>query len=310
MIKPDYYNKYKVSINGLNVYPLDYFDQYHFMLGNVLKYLLRYQDKGGKEDLEKALTYLEHSENKEMLVNDSEKKFTYLFAKTNLREIFLTSNGLLSRFINLNDLYEKSSYEERKEKFYEPLKTLVKQEIERLEREPIEKKNAEKKEVEETCEYFLNMLKELFSIEDKSEYQLINMYFRSDAVRLVEHCLNEYMKDYEDSEKEKLVRQSLTNIIKAFMCSIKHLLQAMSKLEGTTTPCLNNCAGIFEYQPLLLDGTLNNTTIEKECVAISDLLDDLNEEPQSSNEIFYILYDHYGLFAPCSLDAYRLLEQK
>ena len=310
MIKPDYYNKYKVSINNLNVYPLDYFDQYHFMLGNVLKYLLRYQDKGGKEDLEKALTYLEHSENKEMLVNDSEKKFTYLFAKTNLREIFITSNGLLSRFINLNDLYEKSSYEERKEKFYEPLKTLVKQEIERLEREPIEKKSAEKKEVEETCEYFLDMLKKLFSIENKNEYQLISMYFRSDAVRLVELCLNEYMKDHEDLKKEKLARQGLANIIKAFMCSIKHLLQAISKLEGTTEPCLNNCAQIFEYQPLLLDGTLDNTTIEKECNAVSDLLDDLHDEPQSCNSIYSFLYDYYGAFAPCSLDAYRLLEQK
>lgn len=310
MIKPDYYNKYKVSINNLNVYPLDYFDNYHFMLGNVLKYLLRYQDKGGKEDLEKALTYLEHSENKEMLVNDSEKKFTYLFAKSNLREIFLTSNGLLSRFINLNDLYEKSSYEERKEKFYEPLKTLVKQEIKRLEKEPIEKKNAEKKVVVSTCEDFLDMLKELFSIESKNEYQLISMYFRSDAVRLVEHCLNEYMKDYEDPEKEKLARQSLANIIKAFMCSIKHLLQAISKLEGTTEPCLNNCAQIFEYQPLLLDGKLNGTTIEKECEDIRDLINSLEDEPQSSNEIWYILNEHYGLFASCSLEDYRLLEQE
>lgn len=55
---PDYYSKY----NRKGIYhtftPMEALDEFGFILGNVGKYLLRYEDKGHSEDLEKALTYL------------------------------------------------------------------------------------------------------------------------------------------------------------------------------------------------------------------------------------------------------------
>ena len=310
MIKPDYYNKYMVTSGSLNVYPLDYFDQYHFMLGNVLKYLLRYQDKDGKADLEKALTYLEQSENKEMLESDYNLGFEYLLAKNQLGGILLSSTNLPSRFINLQDLYENSSYEERKEKFYEPLKTLIKQEIERLEKESVESKKTDKKEVEDICKKFLNMLKEFFTIKDLGEFQLVSMYFKSSAVSLVEDYLKDYMKDYEDPEVEKKAKQGLTNILKAFMCSIKHLLLALDKLEDTAKPCVNNCASIFPYQPLLVVGTLDHVCIDELCGAICALIENLEDTLQSSSEIWQILNKYHDLFALETMDSYVPLEQK
>ena len=50
----DHYAKHKIQ-------PWDIIDEYglNFYAGNVLKYLLRYKDKGGVEDLRKAKHYLE-----------------------------------------------------------------------------------------------------------------------------------------------------------------------------------------------------------------------------------------------------------
>ena len=50
----DHYAKHKIQ-------PWDIIDEYDlsFYAGNVLKYLLRYKDKGGVEDLKKAQHYLE-----------------------------------------------------------------------------------------------------------------------------------------------------------------------------------------------------------------------------------------------------------
>lgn len=57
---PEYYSKYNVS-DGSDIYtPMEVLDRYGFILGNVGKYLLRYEDKGHSEDLKKALTYLEN----------------------------------------------------------------------------------------------------------------------------------------------------------------------------------------------------------------------------------------------------------
>jgi|PlaIllAssembly_1097288.scaffolds.fasta_scaffold2039781_1 hypothetical protein len=51
----DHYTKHKVQ-------PWDVIDEYqlNFWLGNVIKYILRHQDKNGIEDLRKALHYLQH----------------------------------------------------------------------------------------------------------------------------------------------------------------------------------------------------------------------------------------------------------
>ena len=57
---PEYYSKYNVSDGSDTYTPMEVLDRYGFILGNVGKYLLRYEDKGHSEDLKKALTYLEN----------------------------------------------------------------------------------------------------------------------------------------------------------------------------------------------------------------------------------------------------------
>ena len=58
-IKPNYYTKYhyRTKSNEL-LTPVDICEFYGFTLDNVFKYILRYKDKNGTEDLIKALTYL------------------------------------------------------------------------------------------------------------------------------------------------------------------------------------------------------------------------------------------------------------
>lgn len=53
-IKPEYYNKGKIEVwDFINDQNLNYF------AGNIIKYVCRYKDKNGIEDLNKAKTYLE-----------------------------------------------------------------------------------------------------------------------------------------------------------------------------------------------------------------------------------------------------------
>lgn len=53
LIKPDYYNK--------GISPFEYIksNNLNFFEGNVIKYITRYKEKNGLEDLLKAKTYLE-----------------------------------------------------------------------------------------------------------------------------------------------------------------------------------------------------------------------------------------------------------
>lgn len=53
-IKPDYYNKTDIT-------PFDYIkaNQLDFFEGNIIKYVTRHREKNGREDLVKAMTYLE-----------------------------------------------------------------------------------------------------------------------------------------------------------------------------------------------------------------------------------------------------------
>lgn len=69
MIEPDYYKN-----NGKDL--IEVFseqmsqDQFRgFMIGNVIKYLTRYEKKNGIEDLEKAQTYLERLTGFEKSIN-------------------------------------------------------------------------------------------------------------------------------------------------------------------------------------------------------------------------------------------------
>jgi hypothetical protein len=52
-IRPAYYSKYKMDIiEFCQINNLD------FMVGNVIKYVMRHKDKNGLEDIRKAMTYL------------------------------------------------------------------------------------------------------------------------------------------------------------------------------------------------------------------------------------------------------------
>jgi hypothetical protein len=57
---PDYYNKYAIE-------PLDFIhaNNITFIEGNIIKYICRWRNKNGIEDLEKALTYLQYLLDKE-----------------------------------------------------------------------------------------------------------------------------------------------------------------------------------------------------------------------------------------------------
>lgn len=58
-INPEYYHKYHIEWNGKDIQPFNVLNDYTFGTGNVIKYLIRYKEKGGKEDLEKAITYID-----------------------------------------------------------------------------------------------------------------------------------------------------------------------------------------------------------------------------------------------------------
>lgn len=58
LIHPEYYTKHDIVHKNLVITPINLFDSYGFILGNVGKYLLRFADKNQIEDLNKALTYL------------------------------------------------------------------------------------------------------------------------------------------------------------------------------------------------------------------------------------------------------------
>jgi len=54
VVNPEHYTKYRIQ-------PVDVIDDWSldFYLGNVVKYIARYRDKGGVEDLRKACWYLD-----------------------------------------------------------------------------------------------------------------------------------------------------------------------------------------------------------------------------------------------------------
>jgi len=53
-IKPNHYNKYKIT-------PLEFIlqNEIPFVEGNIIKYICRWKDKNGIEDLRKAKEYIE-----------------------------------------------------------------------------------------------------------------------------------------------------------------------------------------------------------------------------------------------------------
>ena len=55
MITPQHYSQYKIE-------PVEFITQnrLNYLQGNIIKYIVRYKQKNGIEDLEKAKTYLQY----------------------------------------------------------------------------------------------------------------------------------------------------------------------------------------------------------------------------------------------------------
>lgn len=71
MIKPEYYGNKSDVIDYLYEH---YDDASVFMIGNIIKYVTRYKEKNGREDLEKAHTYLQRLIDQEYPDTDSKKE--------------------------------------------------------------------------------------------------------------------------------------------------------------------------------------------------------------------------------------------
>ena len=65
-INPNYYTRYKIL-------PTEFIlkNKLGFCEGNVIKYICRYKEKNGIEDLRKAIKYIE------ILIEEEEKKWIY-----------------------------------------------------------------------------------------------------------------------------------------------------------------------------------------------------------------------------------------
>lgn len=110
-VNPDYYNKHSVTVGNVTVHPIDLIEDVDFDIGNVFKYLVRFQDKGKTEDLRKALTYLEHYDQRKEINSSSKENCYKQAAKKLLLSQLSQENQLLAQFI------DSSSWEEGKPHF-------------------------------------------------------------------------------------------------------------------------------------------------------------------------------------------------
>lgn len=108
-VNPDYYNKHSVTVGNVTVQPIDLIEDVDFDLGNIFKYLVRYQDKGKTEDLKKALTYLEHYNQRNEISHDSQKSCYKQAAKKLLLSQLSQKNKLLAEFIGSSSPWEGSN---------------------------------------------------------------------------------------------------------------------------------------------------------------------------------------------------------
>lgn len=134
-LNPEYYNKHKVVLDdGREITPYDVFANQSFALGNIGKYLLRYKDKNGLEDLQKAAWYLkEYTTWQERMDAEGEDRFSdyeYELELNNLSKV----NPLMEAYITLLRTDLDDSYYEAAQN----LKELIYKEINEL--TPEEKK--------------------------------------------------------------------------------------------------------------------------------------------------------------------------
>lgn len=97
-INPEYYHKYHIEWNGKDIQPFSVLNDYSFGTGNIIKYLIRYKEKGGKEDLEKAITYID------LILEDSVLNSSdgYDLALKSLKQKLIQDNPLLSHLFKEN----------------------------------------------------------------------------------------------------------------------------------------------------------------------------------------------------------------
>lgn len=97
-INPEYYHKYHIEWNGKDIQPFSVLNDYSFGIGNVIKYLIRYKEKGGKEDLEKAITYID------LILEDSVLNSSdgYNSVLNSLKQNLIQDNPLLSYLFKEN----------------------------------------------------------------------------------------------------------------------------------------------------------------------------------------------------------------
>ena len=86
-INPDHYKN-----NSIQLEPFVLCSAFPFIGGNVLKYVIRYKDKNGVEDLRKALRYLDMMDVEDTFTNSKQDILLELWAK-------YSNNGLISNAV-------------------------------------------------------------------------------------------------------------------------------------------------------------------------------------------------------------------
>lgn len=220
MIKPEYYNKFTVTKEGISVYPLDLLDRYQFMPGNVLKYLIRYQDKGQREDLEKALTYLDQMEHKEKVALDPDQHYNYKCAVGQLEFDLMMSNSLVSEFIQLDQLYKDSGYSNRKYFFFNILRARIKQAIESLDKT----KSQAPLGTLEKFERFYKFLDECSKLKTP-EHHVVDFLLKYDDGKQVIEPWIKGLKTTTDEEKALMYSQFLHKLTLVYFFLISGLVE-------------------------------------------------------------------------------------
>ena len=88
-INPDHYKN-----NSIQLEPYVLCSAFSFVSGNVLKYVIRYKDKNGVEDLRKALRYLNMMDEEDTVTNSKQDILLELWAKFSDNE--LINNAVFS----------------------------------------------------------------------------------------------------------------------------------------------------------------------------------------------------------------------
>lgn len=127
-LNPDYYTKHNLTLDGdREISPYDIFANQSFALGNIGKYLLRYKDKNGLEDLQKAIWYLKELNSWQELVDADESKFSDYEYELELNKLSKV-NPLMEAYITLLRTEFDDSYYEAAEN----LEKLIREEITKL----------------------------------------------------------------------------------------------------------------------------------------------------------------------------------